>query len=53
MQRWQEAGAEGDPSQLRKLFLKQSLAPITASAVQVCAWAVRVCVCLCTYDCAC
>jgi hypothetical protein len=35
LDKWKEAGAEGDPNQLRKLFLKQSLAPITASAVQV------------------
>lgn len=35
LDRWKEAGAESDPSQLRKLFLKQSLVPITASIVQV------------------
>jgi hypothetical protein len=36
LERWKEAGADTDPSQLRKLFLKQSLVPITASVVQVC-----------------
>jgi hypothetical protein len=35
LERWKEAGADTDPSQLRKLFLKQSLVPITASVVQV------------------
>eukprot|EP00882_Tetradesmus_deserticola_P001774 GHRQ01001906.1.p1 GENE.GHRQ01001906.1~~GHRQ01001906.1.p1 ORF type:complete len:351 (+),score=150.42 GHRQ01001906.1:100-1152(+) len=35
LERWQEAGAVTDPSQLRKLFLKQSLVPITASVVQL------------------
>lgn len=35
LDRWKEAGADSDPSQLRKLFLKQSLVPITASLVQL------------------
>lgn len=35
LDRWKEAGAESDPNQLRKLFLRQSLVPITASVVQV------------------
>lgn len=35
LDKWKEAGAEGDPNQLRKLFLKQSLVPITATLVQV------------------
>jgi hypothetical protein len=38
LERWKEAGADTDPSQLRKLFLKQSLVPITASVVQVGPW---------------
>jgi hypothetical protein len=33
--KWKEAGAEGDPNELRKLFLKQSLVPISATLVQV------------------
>lgn len=36
LDRWKEAGAEGDPNELRKLFLKQSLVPISATLVQVC-----------------
>ncbi|KAF6252559.1 hypothetical protein COO60DRAFT_517452 [Scenedesmus sp. NREL 46B-D3] len=35
LDRWKEAGGDADPSQLRKLFLKQSLVPITASLVQL------------------
>jgi hypothetical protein len=35
MDKWKEAGAEGDPNELRKLFLKQSMVPITATLVQV------------------
>lgn len=35
LDKWKEAGAEGDPNQLRKLFLKQSLVPITATLVQL------------------
>lgn len=35
LDKWKEAGAEGDPNQLRKLFLKQSLVPISATLVQV------------------
>lgn len=35
MEKWREAGAEGDPNELRKLFLKQSLLPISATLVQV------------------
>lgn len=41
LEKWQEAGADGDPNELRKLFLKQSLVPISATMVQVC---------ICTYD---
>uniref|UniRef100_A0A383WDY0 EF-hand domain-containing protein n=1 Tax=Tetradesmus obliquus TaxID=3088 RepID=A0A383WDY0_TETOB len=35
LERWKETGADTDPSQLRKLFLKQSLVPITASLIQL------------------
>lgn len=35
LDKWKEAGAEGDPNELRKLFLKQSLVPISATLVQV------------------
>lgn len=36
LQKWKDAGlTDGDPNELRKLFLKQSAAPITASLVQV------------------
>ncbi|KAF8058368.1 DYF13 [Scenedesmus sp. PABB004] len=35
LDKWREAGAESDPSQLRKLFLSQSLVPIAATAVQL------------------
>lgn len=35
LDKWKEAGAEGDPNELRKLFLKQSLVPITATLVQL------------------
>lgn len=36
LEKWKEAGAEGDPNLLRSLFLKQSLVPISATLVQVC-----------------
>jgi hypothetical protein len=39
--KWKEAGAEGDPNELRKLFLKQSLVPISATLVQVCSLSAR------------
>eukprot|EP00879_Flechtneria_rotunda_P001643 GHRR01001803.1.p1 GENE.GHRR01001803.1~~GHRR01001803.1.p1 ORF type:complete len:350 (+),score=128.99 GHRR01001803.1:229-1278(+) len=32
---WKQAGAESNPNQLRKLFLRQSLVPITASVIQL------------------
>jgi hypothetical protein len=35
LEAWKQAGAQNDPNQLRKLFLKQSLVPITASLIQV------------------
>eukprot|EP00775_Hariotina_reticulata_P003826 gene3826-4084_t len=35
LETWNQTGAQNDPNQLRKLFLKQSLVPITASLVQL------------------
>lgn len=35
LEKWKEAGAEGDPNLLRSLFLKQSLVPISATLVQL------------------